>query len=143
MTLDSMTLGQIADAVTELRRLREQVTQLQASGTREVERRRRLESTLAEALRLAELYGGWNPEDLAMLRHAINACPACGSSGDEPCRTENVRAALPVPHEEREADEDPGICGGSKMIGPEDALDDPTPCPGCVDCAGFVPGGVP
>ena len=146
MALDDLTLGQLADIVNEVRRLREQVTQLQAAGTREVERRRRFQSALTEALRLAMLYGGWNPEDITALRTVLNACPVCHAQGGEPCRTENVGAALPIPHIGRVTDlpdlcggsreiDRADLCGGSQELDPVDVEEGPLRCPGCIGCA--------
>lgn len=95
MNLDDVTIGDLADAVLELRRLRAQVVELQDANTREVERKRQV----IEAARyvLASIDGFEGIKD--RLRHAINACPKCGAV--EPCRTDNVKAALPVQHAER------------------------------------------
>ncbi|HSC15408.1 MAG TPA: hypothetical protein VLI71_09845 [Gammaproteobacteria bacterium] len=99
--IEDITLEQIANALLEVKRLRTRVEELLEANNRAVERRRLCEAAVTEALRLAELYGGWNPEDLAALRAVINACPVCHAQAGEPCRTENVRAALPIPHAER------------------------------------------
>lgn len=100
--LEDITLEQIATAILEVRRLRERVDELLGANTREVERRRRVEvaaNGLLEVIR--DPFGDITEARVAALRRAINACPRCGALSGEPCRTDNVAAALPTPHEER------------------------------------------
>lgn len=107
MTLDDLTLGELADAVNELRRLRERVQDLLVANTREVERRRRVEDAADRVLSVLAEWPTYLEADLSAalteLRGVIASCPICGAFGGLPCRTENVAAALPTPHPERAA----------------------------------------
>ena len=100
MTIEEM-LKTLADFVVERQRLREQVDQLQAANTREVERRRRVEEA-ARAVVDEPVGGGVeHARALEQLRFALNACPVCGAISGEPCKTGSVGAGLPVQHPER------------------------------------------
>jgi hypothetical protein len=102
--LDDLRIGELADAILELRRLREQVTELQGANNREVERRRRLARIVRGVVKDLRAEP-WEAKTVLAARialgAAVGACPRCGEMGDDPCRTENLRAALPSPHPER------------------------------------------
>jgi len=95
MSLEDLTLGQLADAATELRELRRRLAELLAANTREVERRRRAELVVLDLFRVTERE--YWAEDMKRLRW----CPSCNALDADPCRTEETMTALPDQHAER------------------------------------------